>query len=133
MANLMKAFMVSQKRPFTPQLIQNILDFKTWALGCLKDRLETLVEHINLHIFRFFMHLSGWPMIHYKITLTNSIWSPMEGLLIKLWKVNSNGFPKLPIRVLSLIPYRPILGHDAIRLVEREKFISVRLSKYMEF
>ncbi len=129
MADLTKAFMVSQKRPFTLQLIQNILDFKTWALGCLKDRLETLVGHINLHIFRFFMHLSRWPMIQYKITLTDNIWSPTERLLIQLWKVNSNGFPKLPIGVLSLIPYGPISSHDVVTLVEREKFISARLSK----
>jgi len=29
LTNLMKAFMISQKRPFIPQLIQEILDFKS--------------------------------------------------------------------------------------------------------
>jgi len=72
-------------------------------------------------------------MIQYKITLTDNIWRPTERLLIQSWKVNSNGFPKLPTGVLSLIPYHPISCHDVVRLVEREKFISVRLSKYMEF
>jgi hypothetical protein len=110
-----------------------ILDFKTWAFGCLKDSLETLVRHIYLHFFRFFMHLFGWPLIQYKISLTDIIWSPTERPLIQLWKVNSNGFPRLPIGVLSFIPYCRILGHDAIRLVEREKFINARLTKYMEF
>jgi hypothetical protein len=34
LADLMKVLMVSQERPFIPQLIQEILDFKTWVLGC---------------------------------------------------------------------------------------------------
>jgi len=40
LAKLMKTFMVSQNHPFILQLIQDILDFKTWVKGCLKDRLE---------------------------------------------------------------------------------------------
>jgi hypothetical protein len=52
---------------------------------------------------------------------------------IQLWKANADGSPKLPIRVPSPIPYRPIWGHDAMRLVEREKIINARLSRYMEF
>ncbi len=57
----------------------------------------------------------------------------MKGPLIQLWKVNADGFPKLFIGVLSFIPYRPILGHDVVRLVEKENFVTIRLSKYMEF
>jgi hypothetical protein len=71
--------MVSQERPFISQLIKNKLDFKTWALGCLKDSLKTLVGHTYLHIFRFIMHLFGWHVIQYRISLTDSIWSPTEG------------------------------------------------------
>jgi hypothetical protein len=56
----MKVFIVSQEKPFIPQLIQEILDFKTWVLGCLKDGLETLVGHTNLHLFRFFVDSFGW-------------------------------------------------------------------------
>jgi hypothetical protein len=41
--------------------------------------------------------------------------------------------PKLPTRVPNPIPYHPIWGHDAVRLMEREKFINVGLSKYVEF
>jgi hypothetical protein len=44
-----------------------------------------------------------------------------------------DGFPKLPIGVYSHVPYGPIWGHDAVKLVEREKFINVGLCKYMEF
>jgi hypothetical protein len=39
----------------------------------------------------------------------------------------------LPIGVCYLVPYCPIWGHDAVRLVERKKFINVGLSKYVEF
>jgi hypothetical protein len=88
--------------------IQDILDFKAWVCGCLKDGLETLVRHINMHLFRFFVNSFGCLMIQYKISPINSIWSPMEGLPIQLWKVNPNGSPKLPIGVPNLVPYRPI-------------------------
>jgi hypothetical protein len=57
----------------------------------------------------------------------------MERPLIQLWKVNVDGSPKLPTRVLNPIPYRPILGHDVVRLVEKENFMNVKLSKYVEF
>jgi hypothetical protein len=52
---------------------------------------------------------------------------------IQLWKVNLNNSPKLPIRVPSPILYRPIWGNDALKLMEREKFINSRLSKYIDF
>jgi hypothetical protein len=44
-----------------------------------------------------------------------------------------DGSPKLLTKVPNLVPYRPIWGHDAMRLVEREKFINVGLFKYVEF
>jgi len=44
-----------------------------------------------------------------------------------------NGSPKLATKVPNLVPYRPIWDHDAMRVVQREKFISVELSKYVEF
>jgi hypothetical protein len=53
--------------------------------------------------------------------------------LIRLWKANPNGSPKLPTKIPSLAPYHPVWGNDVSRSLEREKFISVRLSKYMDF
>jgi hypothetical protein len=38
----------------------------------------------------------------------------------------------LPIRIPSLAPYCPIWGDDMSRLVEKEKFINVGLSKYVD-
>jgi hypothetical protein len=37
LANLMRAFIISQERVFILQLIKEIPDFKSWVLGCLKD------------------------------------------------------------------------------------------------
>ncbi len=61
------------------------------------------------------------------------MWSPIYGHPIKLWKVNPNNSPRLPIRVPSPILYRPIWGNDASKSMERENFISFGLSKYMDF
>jgi hypothetical protein len=54
LAYLMKAFMVSQERPFIPELIQEIPNFKSWVLGCLKDGPKTLIGHIDMHLLNFF-------------------------------------------------------------------------------
>jgi hypothetical protein len=53
MADLMKTFMLSQDRPFIPQLIQEIPDFKSWVNGYLNDGSNILVGHINMHFFGF--------------------------------------------------------------------------------
>jgi hypothetical protein len=44
-----------------------------------------------------------------------------------------DGSPKLSIGVPSHIPYRPIWANNALRSLEGKKFISVALSKYVEF
>ncbi len=56
----------------------------------------------------------------------------MEGPPIQLCKTNFDGSPKLPIGVHNPIPYRPSRGHDVMRSVDKETFISVWLSKYVE-
>jgi hypothetical protein len=69
----MKVLMVSRERPFILQLIQEILDFKTWVFGYLKDGPETLVGHTNMHLFRFFVDSFGWPMMKFKVSPIDSI------------------------------------------------------------
>jgi hypothetical protein len=51
LVDLMKTFMVTQERPFIPQLIQEIPNFKSWVQVYLKDALEVLVGHTNMHLF----------------------------------------------------------------------------------
>jgi hypothetical protein len=69
----------------------------------------------------------------YKVSSIDNVWSLTNGLPIKLWKCNLDGSPKLPIGVPSPIPHHPIWGSDALRSMEKEKFINVGLSKYVEF
>jgi hypothetical protein len=71
--------------------------------------------------------------MQYKVSPINLVWSLMDGPLIRLWKVNLDGSPKLPTRVSSPVLYHPIWGNDASKLVEKKKFISSRLSKYVDF
>jgi len=129
----MKAFIISQQKPFIPQLVQEIPDFKSWVLSCLKNGLEMLVGHIDMHLFRFIINLLGWLMMQYKVSPIDPIRSLIDGPLIRLWKVNPNGSPKLHVRVPSLVLYCPIWGNDASRSMEKKKFISFRLSKYVDF
>jgi len=53
--------------------------------------------------------------------------------LIILWKTNPNGSLKLRTKIPCPIPYCLICGNDVLRSVEREKFISAGLSKYVDF
>ncbi len=99
----------------------------------MKDGLETLVGHTDMHMFRFFVDSLGWPIMQYKVSPPDNVRSPTYELPIKLWKSNLDGSPKLPTRVPSPIPYCQIWGNDALRSVEKKKFISVGLSKYVEF
>jgi hypothetical protein len=114
-------------------LIQEILDFKSWVVGCLKDGLETLVGHTNMHIFKFFADSMGWPVMQYNVSPTNLVRSPADVPPIRLWKTNPDGSPMLPTSMLSLIIYCPIWGIDPSKFVERQKFISASLPKYVDF
>jgi hypothetical protein len=56
MVNLMKTFMLSQDCPFILQLIQEIPDFKSWVNGHLNDDSDILIDHVNMHLFWFFVN-----------------------------------------------------------------------------
>jgi len=72
-------------------------------------------------------------MMQYKVSPIDLVWISIDGLLIRLWKANPDGSPKLPTRVPSLVLYHPIQGNDPLRSMERKKFISFGLSKYVDF
>jgi hypothetical protein len=82
LANLMKAFMVYQEQPLIPYLIQEILDFKTWVQGYLKDDAEVLVGHTYMQFFCFFVDSFKWPMMQCKLSPNDKMWSSKEGLAI---------------------------------------------------
>jgi hypothetical protein len=72
MVDLMKGFMLSQNYQFILQLIQEILDFKSWVNGYLNDGLDILVNHTEMHLFRFFVDKVGWLIMQYKVSPTNA-------------------------------------------------------------
>jgi hypothetical protein len=76
-----------------------------------------LVGHVDMHLFRFLVDSSSWPMMQYKVSPTDPVWSPIDGPSNKLWKTSPNGSPKLPIGVPSPILYYPIWGNDASKSV----------------
>jgi hypothetical protein len=49
----MKIFMFSQDRPFIPQFIQDILDFKFWVNGYLNNGFDIFISHTKMHFFGF--------------------------------------------------------------------------------
>jgi hypothetical protein len=65
-------------------LINDILNLKAWVVGCLNDGLETLVGHIEMHLFNFFVDLLGWLVMQYKVSPTNLVWSPIDAFPIRL-------------------------------------------------
>ncbi len=44
-----------------------------YHLRCLKDGLEILVGHIDMHLFRFFVDLVGWCVMQYKVSLNDAM------------------------------------------------------------
>ncbi len=101
-------------------MIEKIPNFKTWVVGCFKGGLETWVGHIDMHLLKVFVDLSSWPIMQYKVSPIDSVWSLTNGPMITLWNCNLNGSPKLPIGVPSFVPYNPIWVNDALRSMEKE-------------
>ncbi len=117
----MKAFTFSQDHPFILQLIWEILDFKFWVNGYLNDDVDIHVGHMEVHLFHFFVDKVGWPMIQYKISATNVLWSPKDGLTIRLWKEDGTGWSKLLVGVSNLVPFCSIWGNDELKVGEKER------------
>jgi hypothetical protein len=61
------------------------------------------------------------------------LWNPKDGPTIQLWKEDGTGWPKLLMGVPNLIPFYLIWGNDELKVGEKERFISSKISKYIEF
>jgi len=72
---------ISQEQPFIPQPIQEIPDFKSWVQGYLKDGLEVLIRHIDMHLFQLFMDFARWLVMQYKASPTYSIRNLKDGAI----------------------------------------------------
>jgi hypothetical protein len=62
-------------------------------------------------------------MMQYKVYVTNVLWSPKDGSTIRLWKEDVAGQAK----------FHPIWGVHELKACEKERFISSKISKYIEF
>ncbi len=61
------------------------------------------------------------------------MWSPKDSSAIELWKEDGTRRPKLLAGVLNPLPFHLIWGNDDSRTCEKERFISSKISKYIEF
>ena len=72
LANLMKAFMDSQKTiAFIPKLVQEVADFKKFLHGYQHDGANKLIGLGEMHLFKFYVEEKGddmgWPIMRYKV------------------------------------------------------------------
>ncbi len=81
-----------------------------------------------MHLFRFSVDSLGWPMMEYKVSPIDPVWSLLDAPPIRLWKTNPNGPPKFPTKIPSHVPYNLIWGMMC-KGQWREKFISAQFSK----
>ena len=91
----MKSFMDVDKVPVIPHLVEKVPDFKRFIALVIASDDESLEGHGSAQQFKFYKHSSGWPMMQYKISCTDSDWLPKEDG-IKLWKEDDFGKPLLP-------------------------------------
>ncbi len=68
--------------------------FKGWS--------KTLVRHIDMHIFRFFVDSFGWPMMYYKVSPIDSIWSSSRHLQSNYGKLMPMDFQSYLLRSLIM-------------------------------
>jgi hypothetical protein len=71
--------------------------------------------------------------MQYKVYVTNVLWSPKDGSTIDLWKEDVAGQAKLSMAVPHHVPFHPIWGVHELKACEKERFISSKISKYIEF
>jgi hypothetical protein len=67
------------------------------------------------------------------VSPTNSKWSPKDGPVIRLWKLDVQGHPKLLSGIPKHVPFCPIWGNDVSKLVKNEIFINNGILKYLVF
>jgi len=74
-----------------------------------------------------------WLVMQYKISPTDVLWSFKDGATIRLWKEDVVGRAKLLAGVLNPVPFHLIWGINELMASEKERFINIGISKYIEF
>ena len=84
MADLMKAFMKSQKLAFLPEVIQEVADFKSFVQGYQCSGTERLLGISNMHLFKFYVDSEGVPVMKFKKSAVDAEWEPRNKPPIKI-------------------------------------------------
>jgi hypothetical protein len=79
------------------------------------------------------MDEARWPIMQYKVSPIDVLWNLKDGSTIWLSKEDATGRTKLLAKVSNLVPFHLIWGIDELRANEKERFISHRILKYIEF
>jgi hypothetical protein len=69
----------------------------------------------------FFCYIVVWPIMQYKVSLIDAIWSLKNGPSIRLWQVDDLSCPKLPQGLPNLVLFHLIWENDATKLIENDK------------
>ncbi len=70
--------------------------------------------------------------MQYKVSPNDKMWSSKQSPTIWLWKFDDESHPKLPSGVFKLVPFCPSWGNDVTKVVEKQIFITIGISKYLE-
>ena len=81
LSDLMKNFMESQFLSFIPNLIKEVVDFKSFIRGYV----EELVQLKVMHIFRFFLNNDDWHVFQYNKSTLDPFWFPRNNLVC-MWQ-----------------------------------------------
>ena len=107
-ADLMKAFMESLELSFMPEFIQEVVDFKSFMKGYIRDDPTKLIGLGDMHLFKFYVYEEGRPIMQYKESAVNLHWLPRNKPLVCLWKADANNRPRIPRRISNPIPFRHV-------------------------
>ena len=110
MADLMKAFMKSQKLAFLPEVIQEVADLKSFVQSYQCSGTERLLGISNMHLIKFYVDSEGVPVMKFKKSAVDAEWEPRNKPPIKIWKEDEHGRPTLPTGSPKPVPFKPMWG-----------------------
>ena len=73
---LMKSFMDVEAIPTIPHLIEEVPDFKKFIEDSIADGKNALLGHTKAQQFKFYLDVSGCPVMKYKLLCTDDEWLP---------------------------------------------------------
>jgi hypothetical protein len=130
-----------------PKVIQEVADFKSFIQGYQSSRAAHLIGLGEMHLFKFYVDINDVPIMKYKKSVVNVQWLPQNRPPVRLWKVDTDGRPKLPVGYPKLVPFKPMWGSEvpkqtgnpetarkkAKKATETKNFMKSELQKYIDY